>query len=186
MPRSFAHTPIAARNTTNPTVPASAATPSLSVRPMATPMAKSNGRLAKIASPDAAMICDTIVWQPREVGAADAEQDAGDRQHRYRQHHALADFCRSEKAFLNDGIFISRLVRLANQCAHFRSGFGGERALRKLATFIETQFANLSFDRGNRRKTDAQFVDAEADQESARRAHRWRYRRKPRPADWRA
>ena len=31
-------------------------------------------------------------WQPREVGAADAEQDAGDRQHRHRQHHALADF----------------------------------------------------------------------------------------------
>jgi hypothetical protein len=30
--------------------------------------------------------------QPREVRAADAEQDAGDGQHRDRQHHALADF----------------------------------------------------------------------------------------------
>ena len=29
--------------------------------------------------------------QPREVGAADAEQNARDRQHRDRQHHALAD-----------------------------------------------------------------------------------------------
>jgi hypothetical protein len=57
-PRSFAMTPIAARKTANPTVPASAATPSLSVSPIATPMAKSSGRLAKIAPPDCAIICE--------------------------------------------------------------------------------------------------------------------------------
>ena len=45
------------------------------------------------------MICETISRQPREVRAADAEQDAGDRQHRDRQHHALADFLQEEKAF---------------------------------------------------------------------------------------
>jgi hypothetical protein len=32
------------------------------------------------------------VRQPRKVRAAHAEQNAGDRQHGYRQHHALADF----------------------------------------------------------------------------------------------
>ena len=60
IPRIFAKTPIAARNTAKPTVLASAATPSLSVKPIATPMAKSSGRLEKMAPPDWAMICETI------------------------------------------------------------------------------------------------------------------------------
>src|SRR4029077_8908284 len=164
MPRSFAQTPIGARKTTKPTVPARAATPSLSVKPIATPMAKSNGRLAKSALPDAAMICDTISGSHEKLALptpsrmpATGNTDTGSIMH-------LPTFCRSEKAFLNDGIFISRLVRLTNQCAYFRSGFGDERFLRKLLAFIETQFANLSFDRGNRRKTDAQFIDVEPDQ----------------------
>ena len=50
---------MAARKTANPTVLASAATPSLLVSPMATPMAKSRGRLEKIAPPDCAMTCET-------------------------------------------------------------------------------------------------------------------------------
>ena len=59
IPRSFAHTPIVARNTAKPTVLASAATPSLLVKPIATPIAKSKGRLEKIAPPDCAMICES-------------------------------------------------------------------------------------------------------------------------------
>jgi hypothetical protein len=55
-PRSFAMVPMDARKTANPTVLASAATPSLSVNPIATPMAKSNGRFAKIAPPACAII----------------------------------------------------------------------------------------------------------------------------------
>ena len=35
--------------------------------------------------------------QQREVGAADAEQNAGDRQDRNRQHHAFADFLQERK-----------------------------------------------------------------------------------------
>jgi len=60
MPCSFAQTPIAARKTTQPTVPASAATPSFSVRPIAMPMAKSSGRLANMASPDFAMMSERL------------------------------------------------------------------------------------------------------------------------------
>jgi hypothetical protein len=41
-------------------VAASADTPSFSVSPIATPMAKSSGRLPKIALPDAAITCETV------------------------------------------------------------------------------------------------------------------------------
>ena len=37
------------------------------------------------------------VRQPREVRAADAEQNAGDGQHRHRQHHALADLLKERR-----------------------------------------------------------------------------------------
>ena len=40
-------------------MPASAATPSFSVSPMATPIAKSNGRLPKITLPEAAITFET-------------------------------------------------------------------------------------------------------------------------------
>ena len=106
-------------------------------------MAKSNGRLAKIALPDAAMICDTISGSHGEVGAADSEQDAGDRQHRNRQHHALADFLQKREGVFERRHLHHDFVRLADQCAHFRSGFGSERFFRKLATFIEAQFAGI-------------------------------------------
>ena len=97
IPCSFAHTPIAARKTTQPTVPPSAATPSFSVRPMAMPMAKSSGRLPKDRVAGFRHDVREALRQPREVRAADAEQDAGDGQHRNRQHHAFADFLQEGK-----------------------------------------------------------------------------------------
>jgi hypothetical protein len=53
-------TPIVAIITANPTTAASAATPSLPVRPSATPMAKINDRLPKMALPACAMTFDTV------------------------------------------------------------------------------------------------------------------------------
>ena len=77
-------------------------------------MAKSNGRLAKIALPDAAMICDTISGSHEKLALptpsripATGNTDTGSIMH-------LPIFCRSEKAFVNDGIFISRPVRLSD------------------------------------------------------------------------
>ena len=58
---------------------------------------------AKIASPDCCHDLRDDLGQPREVRAADAEQDAGDGQHRDRQHHALADFLEEREGVLEGG-----------------------------------------------------------------------------------
>ncbi len=106
MPRSFAQMPMAARKTTNPTVPARADTPSLSVRPMATPMANSSGRLAKIAFPEDAMIWETISGSHEKFALptpsrmpATGSTETGSIMH-------LPIFCSREKAFLNEGMSV--------------------------------------------------------------------------------
>ena len=83
-------------------MPASAATPSLSVRPIATPIAKSNGRLPKIALPDCAIICETVAGSHEKLALptpsrmpATGSTETGSIMH-------LPIFWRSEKAFLND------------------------------------------------------------------------------------
>ena len=67
---------------------------------MATPMAKSSGRLPKIALPDAAMICETISGSHEKFALptpsrmpATGSTETGSIMH-------LPIFCRSEKAFL--------------------------------------------------------------------------------------
>jgi hypothetical protein len=129
-PRAFAHTPIAARNTNQPTVPASAETPSFSVSPIATPMAKSNGRLLKIAPPDCAMTCETMCGShekfalptPRRIPAT-GNTETGSIMH-------LPIFCREEKALLKS-ILVS-VFRLEG--ANLLHGRAVQSALRELAT----------------------------------------------------
>ena len=130
-PRAFAHTPIAARNTNQPTVPASAETPSFSVRPIATPMAKSNGRLLKIAPPDCAMTCETMCGSHEKFALptpsrmpATGSTDTGSIMH-------LPIFCRDEKAFLKLSMLVS-VFRLER--ADFLDAPAVQGALRELAT----------------------------------------------------
>src|SRR5262245_45344647 len=98
---------------------------------MATPIAKSNGRLPKMASPDFAMTCETISGShekfalptPRRMPAT-GNTETGSIMH-------LPIFCRSEKAFLK----LSMLILLVGyEGAHFLDRRALERALRHLAT----------------------------------------------------
>src|SRR4029434_2292051 len=130
IPRAFAHTPMAARNTNQPQAPASAATTSFSVRQMATPMAKSNGRLLKIAPPDCAMTCETICGSQEKLALptpsrmpATGSTETGSIMH-------LPIFCSDEKAFLKLIILIS-VFRL--ECADLFDGPAVQSALRELA-----------------------------------------------------
>src|SRR5687768_13919244 len=117
IPWSFPQTPRAARNTTYPVVPASAATPSFSVKPMATPIAKRSGRLPKIASPDFAMMSETLSGShekfalptPRRIPAT-GRTETGNIMH-------LPIFCRSEKALLKLGMAGYGLMELGSH--HF-------------------------------------------------------------------
>ena len=59
-PKYTAMTPSVARSTTKPTVAARAATPSLSVSPSATPIAKMSGSAPKMAPPDCAITFDSV------------------------------------------------------------------------------------------------------------------------------
>ena len=67
-------------------------TPSFSVKPSATPIAKIRGRLAKITSPEFFISSDRISGIQPKFGGADTQQQARDRQHGHRQHQGLADF----------------------------------------------------------------------------------------------
>ena len=73
-------------------------------------MAKSSGRLPKIASPDFAMTCEHASGSHVKFRAADAKQDAGHRQHRDRQHHALADFLEEREGILENMADLSASV----------------------------------------------------------------------------
>ena len=106
--------------------------------------------------------------QPREVRAADAEQDAGDRQHRDRQHHALADLLEEREGVLEVTAWLQvsrRSFGIGNERAHVLRGFRGERALGELAALVEAQRADLRLYRGDRGQADAQFVHADAEED---------------------
>ena len=163
MPRSLAQMPIAARKTTQPTVPASAATPSLSVSPMATPMAKSSGRLAKIALPEAAMICDTISGSHEKFALptpsrmpATGSTETGSIMH-------LPIFWRREKADWK--LTCGSVFVFGGEGADFLRRRTGERALGEVAARGEAQAADLRFHRGDRGEAHAEFVDTKADED---------------------
>ena len=103
--------------------------------------------------------------QPREVRAADAEQDAGDRQHRDRQHHALADLLEER-----EGVLEVEHGGLVFGFGNERADFLGGGAVRARAAARSRQSARLSrricaFTAGNRRQADAELVHAEADED---------------------
>ena len=87
-------------------------------------MAKMRARLPKIAPPDCAITSDSERRQPREVRAADPEQEACDRQHRHRQHQRLAGLLQKGEASplaCHDGV----------SSGHERAHFGGGRAFQR-------------------------------------------------------
>jgi hypothetical protein len=130
IPRAFAHTPIAARKTNQPTAAARAATPSFSVSPRATPIANSNGRLLKIEPPDWAITCETIGGSQEKLALptpsrmpATGNTETGSIMH-------LPIFCSEENAFLK----VILVSVFWFQRADFLDGPALQGALRQLTT----------------------------------------------------
>ena len=77
-----------------------AETPSFSVKPSATPIAKISGRLPKITSPEFFIRSDRISGIQPKFGGADTQQQACHRQHGDRQHQGLADLLKEGESIL--------------------------------------------------------------------------------------
>src|SRR6476646_10867805 len=98
---------------------------------MATPMAKRSGRLPKMASPDFAMMSETLSGKNEKLALptpsrmpATGNTETGSIMH-------LPTFCRSEKAFLK---FSMSVLHIRDERAHFLDGRAFERALSELVT----------------------------------------------------
>src|SRR3954467_14532622 len=159
-------TPSVASSTMKPTVAASAATPSLSVRPRATPMAKINGSAPKMAPPDCAMTFESVGGSALKCALpmpssnpATGSTDTG-------SISALPIFCRNAKPPANAFMGVSRLLfgRRRRHRAHFLGAAGLERNRREIAARCKRQRAHLRLDRCDCRYAHAQLVDAEADE----------------------
>ncbi len=90
--------------------------------------------MAKMASPDFAMMSETLSGRNPRIGAADAEQNASDRQDRDRQHHAFADFLQKR-----EGVFEIE-HDLVSEFGLERADFLDRRALQSALR----QFATMS------------------------------------------
>src|SRR5207253_974834 len=156
---TVAQAPIAARKTTYPTVPASAATPSFSVRPIATPMANSSGRFPKTAPPAAAMTCETISGSHEKLALptpsrmpATGSTETGNIMH-------LPIFWRTENALLKivmgvDGCSGRSGVLRGNHSPDFLRGAGGKGTPGEFTTGFHIQGTDLRLHRRYRRQAD--------------------------------
>ena len=116
-----------------------------------------------------------------KLAAADAQQDAGHRQHRDRQHHAT---CRSSggsaNAFLNDGyqVLLSlSLIRIGiRRTAPAARGLAPPSAApalpRRGLAFVEASLRICALIAGDRGHADAQLIHADPDQDRHRAADR--------------
>src|SRR6478735_7121607 len=131
-------------------------------------MAKSSGRFPKIASPDFAMMSETLSGSHEKCALptpsrmpATGSTETGSIMH-------LPIFCMSENAFLKSsmsGLAAFRFgIEVRHQRAHVGSGIGGARAFGGLLALVEAKGAELRFHSRARRQADAECMRANAEQ----------------------
>src|SRR4051794_7191703 len=139
-----------------------AATPSLSVKPIATPMAKSSGRLAKIALPDDAITCETLCGSHEKFALptpsrmpATGSTETGSIMH-------LPIFCMNGNAFFSKDMSVPvAFERLRaggrDERPYVGRGIRHERRLGQPPTLVEPQRADLRLDVRYLGHADAEF-----------------------------
>src|SRR5688572_10856619 len=102
---------------------------------MATPMANSNGRLAKIALPAAAMTCETPAGSQEKLALPTPSRMPATGSTETGSIIDLPTFCRTENAFLKSamsglavvGVGFGLGVGIGDERAHFGGGIRGQR-----------------------------------------------------------